>query len=78
MVFDGDYFRRVFKLLLRESNKDDVVAYMQYKIIKSADEFCTKELDEEFFDYYTRILNGQKEQKPPEKRSVAVVNAWLG
>ena len=38
----------------------------------------SKELDEEMFDFYSRKLQGQKAQKSPEKRSVALVNAWLG
>lgn len=78
MVFDGDYFRRVFTLLLGPHNILDVKAYFQYQIIKSASPFCTKALDLEFFDFYSRKLNGVQEQKTPEKRSVGVINAWLG
>lgn len=79
MVFDGDYFRRVFHLLLAsdEGKRGDVLAYMQYKIISSASDFCTKELDEAFFDFYNRKLKGQKEQKSAEKRSVGWVNGWF-
>eukprot|EP00929_Paragymnodinium_shiwhaense_P036447 TRINITY_DN19531_c0_g1_i1.p1 TRINITY_DN19531_c0_g1~~TRINITY_DN19531_c0_g1_i1.p1 ORF type:complete len:732 (-),score=207.50 TRINITY_DN19531_c0_g1_i1:158-2353(-) len=78
MVFDGDYFRRVLRLLLRSHNRKDVKAYLQYKVIKSAKSFATKALDEEFFDFYNRKLSGQKEQKSDEKRTVALLNAWMG
>lgn len=78
MVFDGDYFRRVFKLLFNPENRGDVAAFLQYKVILFAHTLCTKDLDQEFFDFYDRKLRGQKEQKPPEKRSINVVNSWVG
>jgi len=80
MLFDGDYFRRVMKLLLQDTAeaRADVSAYLQYNIIHAASSYCTKDLDECFFDFYSRQLNGQKEQKSSEKRSVSAVNAWLG
>merc|ERR1719230_999790 len=34
MVFDGDYFRRLFAILFRQSNRSGVKAYLQYKIIR--------------------------------------------
>lgn len=76
-VYDGDYFRRVFKLIFREANHDDIRAYMQYKAIRSASGYCTKELDEEFFDFASRKLRGQKAQKTSEKRTVNLVNSWV-
>lgn len=78
MVFDGDYFRRVFRVLLAKGNRRDVKAYLQYKAIKFAKEFCTKPMNEEFFDFYSRKLGGQKEQKTFEKRTTSVINTWLG
>jgi hypothetical protein len=42
MVFDGDYFRRIFALLLRAGNRKDVRAYLQYKVIKSGSNYCSK------------------------------------
>ena len=45
MVFDGDFFRRIFTLLLRENSagethRDDIKAYFQYQIIKGASSYC--------------------------------------
>lgn len=78
MVFDGDYFRRVVALLYRKENRRDVRAYLQYKILRSGASMCTKALDEEFFDFYSRKLGGQKEQKTHEKRTVGLINKWVG
>lgn len=77
MVFDGDYMRRVFSLLFREGNREDILAYLQYKVISSGSNFATKALNEEYFDMFARKLRGQKEQKTPKKRTVALINAWV-
>ncbi|KAJ3234371.1 hypothetical protein HDU81_001479 [Chytriomyces hyalinus] len=78
VVFDGDYFRRVFAVIFDKSNRDDLRAYLQYRAIHAASDFCTRELNEEVFDLYSRKFSGQKEQKSDEKRSVALINDWIG
>ena len=35
-------------------------------------------LDQEIFDFHSRRLGGQKEQKSYEKRTVGTVNGWVG
>jgi len=78
IVFDGDFFRRVFPLILSLHNAQDLVAYMKYNVIKWGGSYCTQALDEEMFDFHSRRLGGQKEQKSYEKRTVGIVNAWAG
>ena len=74
----GVYFRRVLRILLRKANQRDVKAFLQYQIIKAANLFSTKALDEEFSDFYGRNLGGQKAQQTLEKRTLNLVNSWLG
>ncbi|KAJ3087928.1 hypothetical protein HK100_008202 [Physocladia obscura] len=78
LVFDGDYFRRVYAILFDEDAKADLRAYLQYQAISSVSAYCTKELNEEFFDFYSRKLQGQKEQKSEEKRTISLVDNWVG
>lgn len=77
-AFDGDGIRRCMKLIFDENNFPQYKSYMQYKIIKSFHGFCTKELDDEFFDFYSRKLGGQEKEKPEEKRSIGIVNSYAG
>ncbi len=77
-VFDGDAIRRVMNLIIDKNNYNQYKSYMQYQIIKSFQGFCTKELDNEFFDFYSRKLGGQQEQKPDIKRSIGIVNSYAG
>ena len=77
-AFDGDGIRRCMKLIFDETNFAQYKSYMQYKIIKSFHGFCTKELDDEFFDFYSRKLGGQEKDKPEDKRSIGIVNSYAG
>jgi putative endopeptidase len=77
-IYDGDYFVRLFKLLNDPSNIQLCFSWLQYNIIKSMNEYCTKQLNDEFFDFYNRKLGGQNEQKSHEKRAVGAVNVWVG
>jgi predicted metalloendopeptidase len=77
-IYDGDYFVRLFKYLFNEKNNHLCFSWLQYNVIKSMSEYSTKELNDEFFDFYSRKLNDQKEQKPHDKRAVGNVNSWVG
>jgi putative endopeptidase len=77
-VFDGDAIRRSMKLLLDSENFTRYKSFIQYKIIKNFGGFCTKELDEELFDFYSRKLGGQQKQKSDDKRSIGIVNGYAG
>ena len=77
-AFDGDSIRRGMKLILDSDNFREYKSYMCYQLIKSYHGFCTPELDEEFFDFYSRKLGGQEQQKTEDKRSINVVNNYAG
>jgi len=77
-AFDGDAIRRCLHLLFDINNFEMYYSYIQYKIITKCHSFCIKELDDEFFDFYSRKLGGQQEQKPNDKRSINIVNSFAG
>ena len=77
-AYDGDAIRRCLQFILNPKNYEIYNSYMQYRIICSCSSFCSKMLDEEFFDFYQRKLGGQKQPKPLEKRSIGIVNSYSG
>jgi predicted metalloendopeptidase len=77
-AYDGDAIRRLLKILFDKSNYAKYRSFMQYKTICAFKGFCTKEIDDEYFDFYSRKLSGQAEQKSEEKRSIQLVNAYAG
>ena len=78
IVYDGDYFRRLFTLIFNNKNDEHIKYYHQYKIISSLSSYGTKELNDEFFDFYCRKLNGQEKSKTNEKKSINLLNSWIG
>ena len=77
-AYDGDAIRRILNVIIDPSKFDKYRSYMQYKIVAKFFSFCSKALDDEFFDFFQRKLGGQAEQKPEEKRSINIVNAYAG
>lgn len=77
-AFDGDSIRRGMSLILDTNNFKEYKSYMHYQLIKSFHGFCSQDLDEEFFDFYSRKLGGQKQPKPEDKRSINIVNSYAG
>lgn len=79
-VFDGDGIRRCLLLILNNSLQSlkEYRAYLTYQIIKSYYNTCSKPLDDEFFNFYSKTLEGQKKQKTNLKRSIGLVNNLAG
>lgn len=75
-VFDSDYFKRLFPLLY--DNYDKILSYVQYKIIMKYHSTASKELDDEFFNFYSKKINGQKKQKSNVKKSITLINNYIG
>jgi len=53
-------------------------AYLSYHYLRQSASVLPKALDDEVFDFYSKILNGQPEQRARWKRGVEVVNGSLG
>ena len=75
-VFDGDAIRRILCMVFDSSNFMKYRSFLQYKVICTFSGFCTKNLDDEYFDFYGRKLKGQEVQKSEDKQSINLVNAY--
>lgn len=77
-VYDGDAVRRIIAMILTLENLPKYKSFLQYKIITALKAFCTKDIDDEFFDFYSRKLSGQAEKLSEDKRSVRTVDGYAG
>jgi len=77
-AFDGDGLRRVLVMILKPSNLPRYTSYLQYKVIQYLSSSSTKQLNDEFFDFYSRKLSGQANPKPILKRVIQIVNDYAG
>ena len=77
-VYDGDSIRRCLGLIFDIKNLNEYISFLTYKVIKSFYSISSKELDDEFFDFYQRKMNGQTTQNPEDKRNIGIVNQLAG
>ena len=52
--------------------------YLTFNTLNAFSSYLSADLDHESFDFFSKQLNGRKEQRPQWKRGVAVVNRNLG
>ena len=52
--------------------------YLTFNTLNAFSSYLSADLDNESFDFFSKQLNGRKEQRPQWKRGVAVVNRNLG
>jgi predicted metalloendopeptidase len=64
--------------ILEQTPLDDWKTYLRWKLLDSSASYLSADLDDQNFEFYGRILNGQKEQRPRWKRAVDVVNSNIG
>lgn len=76
--YDGDSFRRTLNLILDESNFGRYLEYMKYSIISSNKAFTTKEMDDEFFDFFSRKMKGIEERPERDKININIINTFAG
>lgn len=55
-----------------------IKAYMKYELLNDNAGNLDENLDNLRFDFYSKYLQGQKEQRPMDKRGLGVVNGVLG
>lgn len=63
---------------LTDKNISLVKDYLKFHILRGNLTSLDKNLDEMYFNFYSRYMQGQKEQRPMDKRGLSLVNGVLG
>ncbi|MBK8147318.1 MAG: M13 family metallopeptidase [Acidobacteria bacterium] len=72
-----DFFKEVNKMLT-ETALADLKTYMRFMVVNAAAPRLSKKFVDENFDFFSRTLQGTKEQQPRWKRCVGTVDNTLG
>lgn len=64
--------------VIAKTSLDDWKTYLKFHTLSSFSSYLTAELDNENFEFFSKLLNGRQEQRPQWKRGVSVVNSNLG
>lgn len=77
VVTQLDYIKALNEIL-NETSLDDWKTYLQWKVLAASAVYLTEDLDNENFNFNSKILNGIEQPLPRWKRAVANVNQNLG
>jgi putative endopeptidase len=64
--------------IMNDTDINLIKTYLKFRIINSAVSLLDDKTYDTAFDFYNRVLSGQKEQKPRWKRAVAMLDGSLG
>ncbi len=67
-----------FNRIFQQTSLDDWKTFLRWNLLNNYAAYLNPALDDQNFDFYLRILEGQAEQRPRWKRGVDVVNGSLG
>ena len=65
-------------VIMNDTDINLIKTYLKFRIINSAVSLLDDKTYDIAFDFYNRVLSGQKEQKPRWKRAVAMLDGSLG
>ena len=77
-IINQPEFIEGFGKIFADTSLEDWKTYLDWNLINATAGMLTEDLDNQNFDFYSRTLNGRKEQRPLWKRGVGVVNRALG
>ena len=77
IINQPSYIEGLNKIIV-ETSLADWKTFLRWNLLNNYASFLDSKLDEQNFDFYNRILNGQEEQRPRWKRGVDVVSGSLG
>ena len=63
---------------LNEKNLPLIKDYLRYQLVANNATNLDATLDELFFDFYSKYLRGQQEQRPMNKRALSLINGVVG
>ena len=64
--------------IIAEMEISDLIAYLEWRVIRSTSNELTDEIETETFAFYGTVISGKKQQQPRWKRALDAVNGSLG
>ncbi|HET7624852.1 MAG TPA: M13 family metallopeptidase N-terminal domain-containing protein, partial [Verrucomicrobiae bacterium] len=77
IVGQPEFFEAVNKLL-RERPLNDWKVYLRWHLLHSSAPFLNREVEQENFAFFGKVLSGQEEQEPRWKRAAKVIDGTIG
>ena len=78
IIINQPSFIKGFGKVFDETSLATWQQYLTFNTLNAFSSYLSTEIDNEDFDFFSKQLNGRKEQRPQWKRGVSVVNSNLG
>lgn len=76
VIFDMNFFRRL-TIMLMLVPIHMIQSYLIYIFVKNIGSLTIAKLDTAFFDFYGKVVLGQKKQKPRHEKTIMIINNVL-
>ncbi|MDX2437215.1 MAG: M13-type metalloendopeptidase [Acidobacteriota bacterium] len=78
LVINQPSYIEGFNQVFQKTSVEDWKTFLRWNLLNNYASYLDAGIDEQNFDFYLRILEGQEEQRPRWQRGVDVVNGSLG
>ena len=77
VVFNRDYLEALDGII-QNTDLDTWKTYLTWSALNERASLLSRELDQQNFEFYGKVLSGTEEQRPDWRRAVATVDGILG
>ncbi|MTG96692.1 MULTISPECIES: M13 family metallopeptidase [Myroides] len=78
VVVSQPKYMKALNNILADKNISSIKAYLKWTLINSNASYLSTEIEKANWEFYSKTLEGAKEQRPVEERALAVVNGTVG
>ncbi|MGL4582014.1 MAG: M13 family metallopeptidase [Flavobacterium sp.] len=71
-------YMKALNEILSAKNVEELKAYMKWTLVNSNASYLSTDMEKANWEFYSKTLEGAKEQRPVEERALAVVNGTVG
>ncbi|TDS65225.1 M13 family metallopeptidase [Myroides indicus] len=71
-------YMKALSTILSAQNIDDIKAYLKWTLVNGSASALSTDMEKANWEFYSKTLQGAKEQRPAEERALAVVNGTVG
>ncbi|AJA68524.1 MULTISPECIES: M13 family metallopeptidase [Myroides] len=78
LIVSQPKYMKALNEILSAKNIEDIKAYMKWTLVNKNASFLSTEMEKANWEFYSKTLEGAKEQRPVDERALAVVNGTVG
>jgi putative endopeptidase len=71
-------YMKALNTILSAQNIEDIKAYLKWTLVNGSASALSTDMEKANWEFYSKTLEGAKEQRPAEERALAVVNGTVG